>query len=54
MINSFIVFFTITFWGLHFLCYLAAIFKYIEKEKYVELKVTQFVSSSTFLGNLKV
>ena len=28
----FIVFFTITFWELHFFCYLAAIFKHIEKE----------------------
>ena len=51
--DSFIVFFTITFWGLHFFYYLAAIFKHTEKEKYVELRITQFVSTRKiiyFLG----
>ena len=49
VINSFIVFFTITFLGLHFFCYLAAIFKDIEKEKYVELRIAQFVSTSKII-----
>ena len=31
---------TITFIGLHFFYYLAAIFEHIEKEKYVELRIT--------------
>ena len=53
VINSFIVLFTITMRGLHFFCYLAAIFKDIEKKKYVELRIAQFVSTSKiiyFLG----
>ena len=33
---NFIFFFTITFLVLRFSCYLAAIFKHTEKEKYVE------------------
>ena len=49
VINSFIVFCTITFRGLHFFCYVAAIFKHIEKKKYAELRITQFVSTSKII-----
>ena len=37
------------FWGLHFFCYLPAIFKHIEKVKYVERRITQFVSTSKII-----
>ena len=47
--DSFIVFFTITFRGLHFFYYLAAIFEHIEKKTYVERRITQFASTSKII-----
>ena len=41
--------FTIAFWELHFFWYRPVIFKHIEKKKYVELRITQFVSTSKII-----
>ena len=41
------------FWRVKDFCYLVVVFKYIEKEKYVQLRITLFVSTSKIISFLE-